>query len=105
MLLLKLNVLEITLDKELTTNCLIETCTKFKEPIVAVLVKYRLTKVQLPLWLQSLINGISWYACLGPQRSANICKVCRGHVELQTQGGIMQSKSLHFFLFSDFFLI
>ena len=62
MLSWKLSVLEIPLDKELTANCLIETHTKLEELIPAVMVKYDLNKVQLPLWLkQSLINGFSWY--------------------------------------------
>ena len=62
MLLWKLSVLEIPLDKELTANCLIETRTKLEELILAVMVKYGLNSVQLPLWLQqSLINGFSWY--------------------------------------------
>ena len=64
MLSWKLSVLEIPLDKELTANCLVETCTKLKELILAAMVKYMygLNRVQLPLWLQqSLINGFSWY--------------------------------------------
>ena len=36
MLSWKLSVLEIPLDKELTANCLVETRTKLKEPILAV---------------------------------------------------------------------
>ena len=56
------NVLEISLDKEITANCLVETCTKLKELIPAAMVKYGLNSVQLPLCLQqSLINGFSWY--------------------------------------------
>ena len=40
---------------------LVETCTKLKKLIQAPIIKYGLTRVQLPLWLQrSLINGISW---------------------------------------------
>ena len=42
MLLLKSSVPEITLDKKLTANCLIETHTKLQELIPALLVKYRL---------------------------------------------------------------
>ena len=58
----KLSLLEIPLDKELTANCLVETCTKLEELISAAMVKYGLNRVQLPLWLQqSLINGFSWY--------------------------------------------
>ena len=61
MLLWKLSVLEIPLDKELTANCLIETRTKLEKLIPAAMVKYGLNRVQLPLWLQqSLINGFSW---------------------------------------------
>ena len=71
---MKIELLEIPLDKELTANCLIETCTKLKELNPAEMVKYSLNRVQLPLWLQqSLING---RVCLGPQWSTNICKVC-----------------------------
>ena len=44
-------VLEIPLDKELTAYCLVETCTKLKELIPAVMLKYGLDRVQLPLWL------------------------------------------------------
>ena len=55
-------MLEISLDKELTANCLVETSTKIEELIPAAMVKYGLNKVQLPLWLkQPLINGFSWY--------------------------------------------
>ena len=62
MLLWKLSVLEIPLDKELTANYLVETHTKLEELILAVMVEYGLKRVQLPLWLQqSLINGFSWY--------------------------------------------
>ena len=61
MLLWKLSVIEIPLDKELTANCFLETRTKL-ELILAALVKYGLNRVQLPLWLkQSLINGFSMY--------------------------------------------
>ena len=60
--LMKLSVLEIPLDKELTANCLIETRTKLEELIPAAMVKYGLNRVQLPLWLkQSLFNGFSKY--------------------------------------------
>ena len=62
MLSLKLSVLEIPLDKELTANCLVETRMKFEELIPAAMVKYGLKRVQLPAWLQqSLVNGFSWY--------------------------------------------
>ena len=48
--LMKVNVLEIPLDKELTANCLVETQTKLiKELIPVVMVKYGLTRVQPPL--------------------------------------------------------
>ena len=58
----KLSMLEIPLDKELTANCLVETCTKQEELILAAMVEYGLNRVQLPLWLkQSQINGFSWY--------------------------------------------
>ena len=41
-LLWKLNVLEIPLDKELTANCLVETHSKLEELIPAAMVKYGL---------------------------------------------------------------
>ena len=51
-------MLEITLDKELTANYLVETRTKLKELIPAAMVKYGLNRVQLPMCLlQSLFNG------------------------------------------------
>ena len=40
----KLSVLEIPLDKEPTANPLVETCTKLEELILAVMVKYGLTR-------------------------------------------------------------
>ena len=56
-------VLEIPLDKQLTANFLVETCTKLKELILVAMVEYGLNRVRLPLWLQqSLINGFSWYS-------------------------------------------
>ena len=59
MLSRKLSMLEIPLDKELTANCLIETCTIHEELILAGMVD-GLARVQLPLWLQqSLINSFS----------------------------------------------
>ena len=59
MLSWKLRVLEIPLDMELTAYCLVETDTKLEELIPAAMVKYRPTRVQLPLWLQQyLIRGI-----------------------------------------------
>ena len=58
MLSWKLSVLEILLDKEPAANCLVETCTKLEELILAAMVQYGLNRVQLPLWLkQSLINS------------------------------------------------
>ena len=53
-------MLEIALDKYLTDNCLVETRTKLELRVPAAVVKCGLTWVQLPLRLQSLINGISW---------------------------------------------
>ena len=47
--LLQLSVLDIPLDKELTANCLVETCMKLKELIPVVMVKYSMNRVQLPL--------------------------------------------------------
>ena len=38
MLSLKLSVLEVSLDKELTAKCLKETCKKLKELITAAMV-------------------------------------------------------------------
>ena len=61
MLLWKLSVLEIPLDKELTADCLIETLIKLEELILAAMVEYDPNRVQLPMWFQqSLINGFSW---------------------------------------------
>ena len=52
-------MLEIPLDKELTTNCLVETRTKLEELITAAMVDYGLNKVQRPVWLeQSLIKWL-----------------------------------------------
>ena len=39
MLSRKLSMLEIPLDKELTANCLVETCMKLEELILAVMVE------------------------------------------------------------------
>ena len=87
MLLWKLSVLEIPLDKEVTANCLLETRIKLEELIPAAMIEYGLDRVLLPLWLQqSLIKGSHGMVCLGPQWSANIFKVCWGHVELQSLG-------------------
>ena len=51
MLLWKLSVLKISLDKELTADCLVETRTKLKELILAAMVDYGLYSVQPPWWL------------------------------------------------------
>ena len=49
-----------SLDKELTTNCLVDTRTKLKELISAAMAKHGLKRVQFLLWLQqSLMNGFS----------------------------------------------
>ena len=57
LLLQKLGVLEISLNKELTTNC-----TELEELILAVLIEFGPNRVQLPLWLQqSLINCFLLY--------------------------------------------
>ena len=86
MLSWKLSELGIPLDKELTANYLVETRTKLEELIKAAMVEYGLKRIQLPLWLQqSLINGFSWYG-LSWATVANICKVCWGNMELQSQG-------------------
>ena len=46
--LVKLSVLEITLDKEPTANCLAETHTKLEELILARIAECGLNRVQLP---------------------------------------------------------
>ena len=48
--LMKLSVLEIPLDKELTVNCLIKTCMKLKELILAAMVLCGLIRVAHPPW-------------------------------------------------------
>ena len=48
MLSWRLSVLEIPLDKELTGNCLVETCTKLEELILAAMIKYGLNRIKLP---------------------------------------------------------
>ena len=59
--------LEIPLDKEVTANRLVETCTKLQELVLAVEVKCRLTSVQLPWQLQqSLKTVFRRMVCLGP---------------------------------------
>ena len=50
MLSWKLSVLEIPLDKKLTTNCLVKTLTKLEELISAVMIKYGLNRVHR-LWI------------------------------------------------------
>ena len=94
MLLLKVSVLEIPLEKELTANCLVETCTKLEELIKAAIVKYGLYRVQLPLWLQqSLINGFSWYGLSWTTVvSEYLQSVPRPH-EITKSGGKVHSKS------------
>ena len=84
--LVKLSVLEILLDKELTVNCLVETRTKLKELIPAAMVNYGLNRVQRspcgcssPWLVVSL--GMVYF---GPQWSAKISKVCWGQVDKQS---------------------
>ena len=59
----KIEVLEIPLDNELTANCLVETCMKLEELIPVAMVKYGLNRVQHPLWLQQSLIMVfcSWY--------------------------------------------
>ena len=54
-------MLEIPLDKELTDNCLVETCTKLKELIPAVVVKYGLITVQPPCHACGCSSPVKWY--------------------------------------------
>ena len=62
MLLWKLSVLRISLDKVLAAYCLVEICMEIEKLILAAMVDYGLYRVQLSLWLQqSQINGFSWY--------------------------------------------
>ena len=49
MLSWKLSVLESLLDKELTANFLVETCTKLDKLILAVMMDYCLNRVTAPL--------------------------------------------------------
>ena len=49
---------EISLDKELYANCLMEICMEIEKLIPAAMVDYGLNRVQLALLL---INGFSWY--------------------------------------------
>ena len=73
--LMKFEVLEIPLDKELTANCLVETHTKLEELILAVMVLcmswigYSSPCGCSSPWLM-VSHGM---VCLGPQWSANIC--------------------------------
>ena len=46
-------MLRIPLDKELTTNFLVETSMKL-EVTLAAMVDYGLNRVQLPLWLHAV---------------------------------------------------
>ena len=94
MLSLKLSVLEIPLEEELPANCLVETCTKLKELIPAVIVKYGLCRAQLPLRLQqSLINGFSWYGLSWTTVvSENLQSVLRS-CEITKSGGKVHLKS------------
>ena len=46
---MKIECAWIPLDKELTADFLIETCTKLKKLILAAMIKYGLNRVQLPL--------------------------------------------------------
>ena len=75
----KLSVLEIPLDKELTANCLVETCTKLEELIPAAMVDYGLNRVQRPLWQQSLIKWflMVWFTLVhsGQRTSAKCAEV------------------------------
>ena len=57
--LVKLSVLEIPLDRELTANCLVETRTKLEELVPAAMVYYGLNRVQRPLRLQQSL--IKWF--------------------------------------------
>ena len=73
MLLWKLGVLEISLDKELTANCLLGTRTKPEEPMQAMTIKYGMTRVQLPLWLQQWYL-MEWYVlCHSSQQTSVKC--------------------------------
>ena len=92
----KLSVLEIPLDKELTSNCLIETHTKLEELILAAMVKYGMNRVRLPLWLkQSLINGseflMVWFVLghSGQRTSVKCAEVAWNY----KAGGIVHLKS------------
>ena len=68
MLLWKLSVLEIPLDKILTANCLVETRTKLEELIPAAIVKYGLNRVQLLLVVAAVSDLVVSHGmvCLGP---------------------------------------
>ena len=85
MLSWKLSVLEIPLDKELTANCLVETRTKLEELIPLRWLNMVWIGYISP-WSSPWLMVSHGMVCLGPQWSANICKVCWGRVELQSRG-------------------
>ena len=58
MLLYKLVVTEIPLDKELSANCLRETHTKLEKLFAAVMVKGGL--IRAPVVTVAYVNDISW---------------------------------------------
>ena len=75
--LVNLNVLEIPLEKELILNCLVETCTKLGEMILAAIVLCGLIGNHTLSGLQrTLYDDIFVMVLLGPQWSANIGKMC-----------------------------
>ena len=70
------SVLEISLDKELIVNCLVETHTKLGKLILVVMVLWGQIRVPQPFWLTwILFDDLIGMVLLGPQWSANICKV------------------------------
>ena len=101
MLSWKLSELEIALDKELTDNCLMETCTKLEQLIQVAMVDLDLNRVQLPLWLQqSLINGFSWYGlALGHSGQGTSLKCAEAAWNYETGGVVHLKSSAFFFLF------
>ena len=54
LLLWKVSVFEIPLDKELIVKCLLETCTKLKELILATMVLCGLIRVPGPSWFAAV---------------------------------------------------
>ena len=95
-----LSVLEIPLNKELTANCGVETCTKLEELILAVMVDYSLNRVQLPLWLQqSLINGFSWYGLSSGHRGQRTYVKCAEATWNYKAGGVVHLKIIYPFFF------